>query len=174
MASSFISFGEFGFWANDSFVEAMQLCLINEIEKSQISSIEWLNLFKTELALQSFPMIYGGMSMELDEFLTEDTKKLIVIGLLDKITDRIIIETNYMSGPTLHDFRKRAMQILKETGRMDFKNEQYFLNAVNSTKWIDSSIHEVKNRYAHSFELLKGLIKGQIVTTASSPIDYWN
>jgi len=68
MASSFIKFGDFGFWAKDAFVEAMQLCLINEIESDHVDAIKWVNLFKEELALQSFPMIYGGMSMGLDDF----------------------------------------------------------------------------------------------------------
>jgi len=73
----------------------------------------------------------------------------------------------------MHDFRNRAMRILQETGKADFENEEKFLKVVNDSNWLESSIQEVKDRYAHSFQLLARLIEGQIATTASSPIDYW-
>src|ERR1041384_1567379 len=108
MASSFIRFRGFGFWAKDGFVEAMQLCLIQEIESDTVGAVEWVNLFKTELALQAFPMIYGGMSMELDEFLTDDERERIVLRLVDQIVARIITDPSYMTGETMHNFRTRA------------------------------------------------------------------
>ena len=37
----------------------MQLCLI-EIENQNLNAVKWINEFKSELALQSLPMIYGG------------------------------------------------------------------------------------------------------------------
>ncbi|MBO9702364.1 MAG: hypothetical protein J7604_19290 [Sporocytophaga sp.] len=174
MASSFIRHGDFGFWANDGFVEAMQLCLINEIESNQADSVDWVAAFKVELALQSFPMIYGGMSMELDDFLDTDERKEIVLRLIDQIMSHINSVSDYLIGTTMHTFRKRSMQILQETGKVDFKNENEFQKAVNDSNWLGSSIHEIKDRYTHSFVLLKRLILGQIKTTASSPIDYWN
>jgi hypothetical protein len=174
MASSFIRFRDFGFWAKDGFVEAMQLCLIHEIESDTVGAVEWVNLFKTELALQAFPMIYSGMSMELDEFLTDDERERIVLRLVDQIVARIITDPSYMTGETMHNFRNRAMRILQETDKADFNDEKEFLKAVNDSNWLGSSIHEVKDRYAYSFDLLKRLIKGQITTTAASPVDYWN
>lgn len=57
MASSFINSKDIGYWAKDGFVEAMQLCLINEIEIQNLDSIEWCNEYKNALALESLPMI---------------------------------------------------------------------------------------------------------------------
>ena len=59
MASSFIDIKDIGFWAKDGFIEAIQLCLINEIENQNLNEIKWINEFKSELAFQSLPMIHG-------------------------------------------------------------------------------------------------------------------
>lgn len=40
MASSFIDINDVGLWARDGFVEATQLCLINEIENQKLDTIE--------------------------------------------------------------------------------------------------------------------------------------
>lgn len=53
----------------------MQICLISEIETQKLDLIERINQFKIELAIQSFSLIFGGMSMELEEFITTDERK---------------------------------------------------------------------------------------------------
>lgn len=175
MASSFIDINDYGFWANDGFVEAMQLCLINEIENQKLDSIDWINDYKNELALQSLPMIYGGMSMELEDFLTTKERKALLVKLIDIIIEKIDLTDNYITGTNLHELRKRAMTILSETGKMEFKNQKEFDEAVNDSRWNESDgIDNVKDSYQHSFKLLKNLINDKMKTTASSPIDYWN
>jgi hypothetical protein len=175
MGSSFIDIKDKGFWARDGFVEAMQLCLINEIENQNLDSIDWMKEFKNELALQSLPLIYGGMSMELEEFLTTDERKARIIQLIDFIIEKIDTTDNYITGDNLHEMRKRAMTILSESGKMDFKNQKEFEKTVNDSRWNESDeIADVKDRYQHSFTLLKKLINGQMNSTAASPEDYWN
>jgi hypothetical protein len=175
MARSFIDINDYGFWAKDGFVEAMQLCLINEIENQKLDSIDWINEYKSELALQSLPMIYGGMSMELEEFLTTKERKAQIVKLIDIIIDKIDSTDNYITGNNLYELRKRAMTILSETGKMEFKNQKEFERIVNDSRWNESDgIGKVKDRYQHSFKLLKMLINGEMNTTASSPINYWN
>ncbi|WP_167342041.1 hypothetical protein [Nonlabens sp. SY33080] len=175
MASSFVDINGIGFWARDGFVEAMQLCLINEIENQKLDSIEWINEYKCELALQSLPMIYGGMSMLLEEFLTTDERKSQILKLIDLIIDKIDSSDDYITGSNLHQLRKRAMTILSETEKMEFENQKEFEKTVNDSRWNESNgISEVKDRYQHSFKLLKSLIKGELNTTASSPENYWN
>ncbi|GAA4303166.1 hypothetical protein [Nibribacter koreensis] len=174
MGSSFIKIREKGFWANDGFVEAMQLCLINEIEQKKLDSVAWLNGFKLELSLQSLPLINGGMSMQLEEFLTDFQRKETIIELIDSICDKIETYNDFLTGENLHRFRKRAMVLLKESRKIQLANESDFTESVNEAGWKDSAIHEVKERYLHSFKLLKSLIKGKLETGSSSPIDYWN
>ncbi|MDX6189213.1 hypothetical protein SGQ83_07635 [Flavobacterium sp. Fl-318] len=170
MASSFVNFENNGFWARDGFVEAMQLCLINEIEDQKLDSIEWINEFKSELALQSFPMIIGGMSLELEEFITHNERKIQLVQLIDLIIVKIALRDNYMTGANLHEMRKRAMNILSETAKMEFKTPEELEEAVYSSGWIlATGIVNIKEKYQHSFKLLKMLIEGEIKTTASSP-----
>ncbi|AFM04715.1 hypothetical protein Fleli_2342 [Bernardetia litoralis DSM 6794] len=175
MASSFIEIKDIGFWARDGFVEAMQLCLIDEIENQNLDKIEWISEFKSELALQSLPLVYGGMSMELEEFLTNDERKSQIIQLIDFIINKIDSTDNYITGNNLHELRKKAMIILSKNGNLEFNNQKEFDKAVNDSRWNEANgIADVKDRYLHSFKLLKLLINGEMKTTASSPENYWN
>lgn len=175
MASSFIEIKDIGFWAKDSFVEVMQLCLINEIESQNLNVIKWIKEYEIELALQSLPLISGGMSMGLDEFLTTDKRKSEIIKLINSIIEKIDSRDNYITGSNLHVFRKRAMKILYETEKIEFKGNREFEKTVNDSRWNKSNgIGEIKNRYKHAFNLLKSLINGEMKTTASSLEDYWN
>lgn len=173
MASSFINIGEIGFWANDGFVEAMQLCLINEIENSKLEKGgNWLNDYKIELALQSTPLIYGGMSMAIEEFITNKERKEIITNFINSVIGKIKTEPDYLTGNRMHSMRKRAMEILRQTKKIDFKSEKEFNKYVNDARWQESSIHKVKDNYENSFRLLKLLLNGKMQTTASSTIDY--
>ncbi|MBL4669114.1 MAG: hypothetical protein JKY30_07600, partial [Flavobacteriales bacterium] len=59
--------------------------------------------------------------------------------------------------------------------KMEFKDQKEFNNSVNDSRWNESDgIADVKDRYQHSFKLLKRLIKGEMNSTTSSPQDYWN
>ncbi|MBF4515964.1 hypothetical protein IRZ71_06405 [Flavobacterium sp. ANB] len=175
MASSFVNIKENGFWAKHGFVEAMQLCLINEIETQKLDSIEWINEFKYELAIQSLPLIYGGMSMELEEFIITDERKAQIIELIDIIIEKIESTDKYITGSNLHEMRRRAMNIIFENGKLEFTDSKEFEKTVNSSGWESSSgIEKVKDRYQHSFKLLKMLVNGEMNTTASSPETYWN
>lgn len=175
MASSFINIKDIGYWAKDGFVEAMQLCLINEIEIQNLDSIEWINEYKNELALESLPMIYGGMSMRLNEFIKTDERKAILIELINVIIKKIDSIDNYLTGSNLHEMRKRAMRILSETNMLEFMNQEDFEKTINDSGWsISLGIKDMKDRYQHSFKLLKMLINGEMNSTAASPETYWN
>ncbi len=175
MSSSFIDINDVGFWARDGFVEAMQLCLINEIENQKLDTIEWINNYKTELAMQSLPIICGGMSMLLEEFLTTNERKSQIVKLIDKIIDIIDSTNDYITGSNLLSMRNRAMTILLETDQITVKNQEEFDQIVNSSFWhVSDSLEKYKDRYQHSFKLLKRLINGELNTTSSSPENYWN
>ena len=173
MANSFIEIEEFGFWANDGFVEAMQLCIINEIENQKLDDLSWINNYKNKLALQSLPLIFGGMSMEL-EFINTDERKEQLNTIIDVIIEKIDASDEYITGSNLHNMRYRAMEILSETGQANFKTAKDFDKAVNDARWLESDgVADFKDEYKHSFVLLKKLINGLLKTTAASPIDYW-
>lgn len=174
MSSSYIEFAEKGFWSKDGFVEAIQICLINEIEDTEISNDSWLAEYKNELALESLPLIYGGMSLKLDDFLIGDNRKKTLINLIDNVCIKISKNAEYLTGENFHKFRTRAIEILWVTGQVEFENEVEFKKVINDSMWSGSKIHEAKDRYLHGFKLLKELIQGKLDTEGKSPNDYWN
>jgi hypothetical protein len=174
MASSFIGLGDdAGFWARDGFIEAIQLCLVAEIEVRRLDTEPWLLTYKRRLALQALPLIYGGTSLELDEHLTTAARRALICQLNEQIIRRIRQEPDYLTGPILHRFRHRAMQLLWETGELVFESKEDFQRAVNDGGWQHSAIQEVKRNYLHGFVLLNRLLKGRLRTRVDSPIDYW-
>jgi len=175
MATSFVEYNNYGFWAHDAFVEAMQLCLINEIENTNYEiEHKWLTKFKHDLSIECLPMIYGGMSMRLDEYIVTNERKKILFLLIDRIVDSINLTDNYIQGRNLFNFRLRALEIVKEGGEIKFKSKIDFNKTLNDSSWLDSTIHDFKERYSFSFLLLKKLLDGELKTLASSPMDYWN
>jgi len=175
MGNSFIDFKEKGFWARDYIIEVMLLCLINEIENQNLDSTNWINEYKNTLALQSIPIIIGGMSMELDKFLINDELKGQLNSLIDLIIEKIDKTDNYITGNNLHKMRTRAMTILLDSEEIEFNNQKEFDETVNYSRWKESSgIEKAKDIFKHAFKLLKKLINGDMKTTVSSPIDYWN
>lgn len=171
MSSSFINIGKIGFWTRAPLVEAVQICLINEIE-NQTASKDWLFELKKELALQSLPIIYGGMSLCLEEFATTKERKKILLDLLESIIKKIKNE-DYLTGRKLHQFRYRAMEILSQEEKTKFKSEKEFLSALNESQWSKANIKPYKTNYEKTFLLVQKLLKGELTTTAASPIDYY-
>jgi len=117
MASSFINFKDNGFWARDGFVESFQLLLFEEIQLQYQDELQWLNDYKKDLALQSLPLISGGMSMCLDETLKDDSQTAIILKLLDDIRKKIAIDKSYLTGEHLNLLRKTVRHFL-----VDIKN----------------------------------------------------
>ncbi|MEP0264260.1 hypothetical protein [Dokdonia sp.] len=174
MASSFIEFKDYGFWAKDGFVEAMQNCLINEIKLTEFDSNSWIIQYKEELALHSLPLIYGGMSMSLDEFLIDKERKELIIKLIKKIIKKINSSENYISNENLREMRKNALQILLKNGNA-FKDESEINEDVKNSRWrgIDNCVSQYKDRYINAFLLLEKLINEKLKTDASSVESYW-
>jgi hypothetical protein len=171
MSTSFIKIEKIGFWARDPLIEAVQICIINEIEE-QNSSEKWLVLLKKELALQALPIFYGGMSLCLEEFLTSNERKNHLLKIIDSISKKLN-NPKYFSGDNFHHLRFRAMEILNEDEKTKFKTKEEFLAAVNDSRWRESKLENYKANYEKTFSLLEKLLKGELTTTAASPINYY-
>jgi hypothetical protein len=170
MSSSFVHFGDNGFWARDGFVEASQVLLFEEIELQYQDNLEWLNEYKKELALQSLPLISGGMSMRFDEMLTDERRIQIVLELVDRITSHISSDTNYLTGKRLNVLRKTVREYLGAIGEFEW-NEKEIERQVKDGAYGD----ELRvNYYVRGFDLLRKLIAGQIHFKAETPITYWD
>jgi hypothetical protein len=170
MASSFIDFKDNGFWARDGFVESFQLLLFEEIQSQYQNKIEWLNEYQKNLALQSLPLINGGMSMCLDETLTDNNKIQIILLLIDTIKTKISSDKNYLTGKHLNEIRKIVRQYLVQIKEVEW-DEKEIEKQIKDGAFVDKL--PVKN-YEHGFDLLKKLVAGQINFKADSVINYWD
>ncbi|MEM1217948.1 MAG: hypothetical protein AAGH79_03515 [Bacteroidota bacterium] len=174
MAKSFIQIGDHGFWAQDRFIEAMQLCLIHEIEQQHLDSTSWVMDYKEALALESVPIMVGARSMRLEAFLTTPERNALILSLIDAIVEKIEIDAHYFTAENLYAFRRRALEILAASKTIQFANEQEFLAVLNRSRWQESpGISAVKGRYQQAFTLLRRLVNQELQTEVSSPINYW-
>lgn len=169
MASSFIGFNDNGFWAGDGFVEASQLLLFEEINNQYRDTIEWLNIYKKEIALQSLPLMVGAMSMCLDETLIDQSRKEILLELINKIKNRIASDENYLTGKHLNELRRNVIQFLVAEKAFEWDEKEI-------EKQIKNSVYRdelPKKNYIRGFELLEQLISGQINFKPDTPVTYW-
>ena len=170
MANSFIEFNTNGFWARDGFVEAFQLLLFEEINNQYGNTIEWLTTYKSEIAMQSLPLIYGGMSLCLDETLISQNRKDILLKCLDRIKSRISSDENYLTGRHLNMLRQDVRQFLVRAKKFKWDEEQ-IAKQVKDGAYGDELPQKI---YLSAFELLSQLISGQLNFKADTPITYWD
>jgi hypothetical protein len=169
MSSSFITFNEYGFWAKDGFVESFQLLLFNEIQLQYQDSQLWLTNYKTELALQSLPLIYGGTSMQFDEILIDEKRKDVLVRLLDSIIFKIETNPDYLTGNYLNLQRKIVRQYLVDKKEFDWHEKEI------ERQLRDGAFGEQLpiEKYQRGFDLLRKLVLGQLTFKADSEITYW-
>lgn len=170
MSNSFIHFNDNGFWAGDAFVEAFHLLLFEEIDNQYGNSIEWLSFYKKEIALQSLPLIYGGMSMCLDETIVDQDRKEILLILIENIKFRITTDINYLTGTHLNSLRRVVRRYLISESEFDWDEKEIEKQLNDGGYGEDLPTH----RYIRAFDLLKQLVAGQINYKADSPVTYWD
>lgn len=170
MASSFIEFKDNGFWARDGFVESFHLLLFEEIQTQYKNEVEWLNEYKKNLALQSLPLIYGGMSMCLDETLIDNNRIQTILSLIDLIETKISGDIDYLTGKHLNQNRKIIRQYLVEANEFFWDENEIEKQCKNGAFGEDLPIES----YKRGFELLKNLVAGKMNYKVDSVIDYWD
>lgn len=169
MANSFINFKDYGFWARDGYVEAFQLLLFEEINNSYNDKIDWLNNYKKELALQSLPLIYGGMSMYFDETLTDSNRTETIVLLIDTIYSKISLDKDYLTGKHLNSLRRTVREYLVNKKVHDWDDKEIEKQVKDGSYGDDLSV----NNYLRGFELLRKLIIGQLLHKVDTEITYW-
>lgn len=170
MASSFIEFKGNGFWAKDGFAEAFQLLLFEEIDSSFSDTTEWLNDYKRQLALESLPLISGGMSMRFDEMLTDPVRQDLVFSLIENIKQKITANKNYLTASHLNLLRKTVREYLVAVKAADWDNTE-IERQVNEDGYTGKLF---TGNYMAGFILLQKLVCGQLLYKADSPVTYWN
>lgn len=151
-----------GFWANDGIVEFMLICLINEIELQNLAVESWLSEYKVELAEQAIPLVMGGMSLELVEYINTSVRQQLLVSMIDSILVKFDSDPNYFKGVTLHDFRQRAMEMLQQNEGY-WKKEGELERVISGSRWKEADkINEARQQYRNSLVALKQLLLGEI------------
>ncbi|MBS0027188.1 hypothetical protein ACTJJ0_11665 [Chitinophaga sp. 22321] len=145
MASSFIDFKSKGFWIKDNILNLTLGFLYSKMLECDLPpwAIDFRNLIKENAAGH----FYGFVDLQLDDFLTSDERRLFFIILLDKTTQDL-----NKAGPGLH-----STELYKR---------------VNDCLDLKGIIIEV-DRLTKVIYYLNKLVKGEILTTESDPIDYF-
>ena len=169
MASSFIKFNGNGFWAYDCYVESFQLLLFERINDH--TDIPWLVEYQRKIALDSLPLIYGGMTMYLDETITDEGRRLVLIEFIDKITNNIISHGGYLTGERLNSLRRNVLQYLVHIREFSWTDAEMEKIAKDS-RWLDSDLST--DNYLKGFILLSDLVQGKLTFKVDSEITYWN
>jgi hypothetical protein len=81
MGTSFVKYKGFGFWSRDSFLESWLKTML--VEMGKLPALEpWLESLMEHWRTQA--IVDGGcMSLELDEFLTDNTRHAFLLSLAE-------------------------------------------------------------------------------------------
>lgn len=169
MGSSFITFREYGFWARDGFIEAYQLLLFEKAQLHQDDDLKWLIDYKGELALESLPLIPGGMSMRLTETLTDESRKLVIIKLINEVIYKITTDPAYLTAEHLNSLRSTIRHYLVSIKEIDWSERAIEKDAKDGAYQGELS----KKNYLKAFDLLRKLIGGKLPYKADTAITYW-
>ncbi|MEM6721355.1 MAG: hypothetical protein AAF611_18650 [Bacteroidota bacterium] len=158
MASSFIELNNVGFWASDGFIEAIQYCIIHEIELQNFPKDSWVYEYRNQIALQSIPLVYGGMSMCLEDIV----EKPIIIRIIDQIVYKINNDDDYFTLSNMQQMQRRTMKLLLKKYNI-YRNDEEIEEDIRNGRWsCGVCISKLKKRYICAFELLNTLIKGEL------------
>lgn len=88
MASSFVEFQRYGFWSTDNGLDVWQNFLRAAIEKMP-DKPAWLSDFQEHLREQMYMAGSGAMDPGLDDFVTDEDRKDLLIRLVKQTIARI-------------------------------------------------------------------------------------
>jgi hypothetical protein len=103
MASSFISFKEYGFWINDSIME-LTLHYINDIleQKTEQNSNGWLSEFSEIIQKNSLGLFPAFMNLHLDVYLIDEDRIKTFFSILRKTKQLLFSKGGYIDTKELN------------------------------------------------------------------------
>ena len=163
MANSFISINENGFWAYDNLVEGMQLMLIEELSNPEYEIFDWINEYKIQLTIQSLPIIFGGISMEFDEYLIDEERKEMILFAINSITKELENPERLLTEKQMFQLREKAVNKLVNSDKGNFKNAKDIKETIRNSYWRETSKNHLnKDYYINGLKMLAKLITGKI------------
>jgi len=146
MASSFISYKEYGFWIHDGLMEIVAGFIYVELSKEK-NKPDWLIDMMGLLKRNSLGYYASGMKFKFEDFLATKEKMNFFLELLKQIQNTLL---------------KNGAQ----TGLRELKNEIYGDERGYWNEEIET------DRLIKIIDYIKELLDGKLMITVSAPINY--
>jgi hypothetical protein len=145
MATSFIEFKDYGFWAHDTSVEALLFSIVRELRASSLDE-EWKYKIIDQWTFSYLSGFSASVPIELDETLTDDEKTTVIVETLKLIVSKSENNDHYLSPDDLN---------------------KSFVGG-RRRKWVELDMEDFLQAAKMTIDLLEGRLK----TNASSPLTY--
>jgi hypothetical protein len=145
MATTFIEFKNYGFWAHDSFLEGILYLIVKELKASP-SDDEWKYKIIDKWNYAYLSGFSGNIPIELEENLSDEDNLKIIVQILKTIISKIENDEHYLSADEMN------------------KN---FVGG-RRMKWVDIN----KEGFLRTASMTIDLLEGRLKTDASSPLTY--
>jgi hypothetical protein len=145
MATSFIEFKDYGFWAHDTSVEALIFSIVRELRASPLDD-EWKYKIIDQWTFSYLSGFSASVPIELDETLDDDEKITVIVDTLKSIVGKTENDERYLSPDDLN---------------------KSFVGG-RRRKWVEVN----KEDFLQTAKMTIDLLEGRLKTNASSPLTY--
>jgi hypothetical protein len=145
MATSFVEFRNYGFWAHDSFLEGLLYLIVKELKTLALNN-EWKEKLMASWAFSYSAGFAGCIPVELDEKLDDDEKIKLILNTIKLIIGRINKDDEYLTHGELNSN----------------------LVGGKGTTWLGIN----KKGFLRTAHMTIDLLEGRLETNASSPLTY--
>lgn len=145
MATSYIEFKNYGFWAHDEFLEGLLYLIVKELKELPLDN-DWKHILIESWTFSYSAGFMGCIPVELDEKLNDEEKVNLILDVLKSIISKTHSDSNYLTYSELNSNLVGG----KKTTRLSIRKEG-FLRTAHMT--ID-------------------LLEGRLKMDAASPLTY--
>jgi hypothetical protein len=145
MATTFVEFKNYGFWAHDSFLEGLLYLIVKELKASPLDE-DWKYNIIDKWNYAYLSGFSGSIPIELEENLTDKEKLTLMVEILQTILEKIESDPLYLSAEEMN------------------KN---FVGG-RRMKWVEIN----KEGFLRTTKMTLELLEGKLKTNASSPLTY--
>jgi hypothetical protein len=145
MATTFVEYKNYGFWAHDSFLEGILYLIVKELKASPLDD-EWKYKIIDKWNYAYLSGFSGSIPIELEENLPDEENLKVVLDTLKLIIGKIETDDHYLSAEEMN---------------------KHFVGG-RRMKWVEIN----KEGFIRTAQMTIDLLEGKLKTDASSPLTY--
>ena len=145
VATSFIEFRNYGFWAHDSFLEGLLYLIVKELKTLPLKN-EWKDKLIASWTFSYSAGFAGCIPVELDEKLNDEEKIKLILSTIKLIISKINEDDGYLTHGELNNN----------------------LVGGKGMTWLGIN----KEGFLRTAHMTIDLLEGRLKTNASSPVTY--